>query len=420
MKRIFFIFPILFAVLLCGCSVQVRYAGAPVSTSSFPLTAEPAEQAAASKRTEPAAFAKEGEIRAVWVSYTELNPEKLKSEPDFRRRTDQLLAPMKALSVTDVFLQVRPFADAIYPSARFASSSAVVRRRGDPLPFDFLAVFLSRTKEAGMRVHAWINPYRVSNSAKSLSAFASDPAVGPLLKLSGPPCVRLWNGGVYLDPSSEAVQKLIVGGVCELLGSYDLAGIHIDDYFYPTEDPSFDKQSYEAYLSGGGKAELAAFRRANVSSLLRRLYQTVKSFGAEKVFSVSPAADIEKNENALGADVRLWGSKDGFCDWLIPQLYFGFCHETRPFETSARAWRNLCTNKNVRLLAGLAAYKVGKEDAYAGSGKGEWTENPALLAEQVQVLRREGYDGFALFSSTFLNFDKKLSAKVLKNLKDVL
>ena len=413
MKRIFIILALFLFALFCGCTVQVRFAGEPRPVST---TAPSAQQAAA---VVPSNTAKD-EIRAVWLSYMELNPEKLDTEEAFRKRVRILLEPMTALSVTDVFLQVRPFADAIYPSKLFPSSSAVVRRRGDPLPLDFLAVFLSEAKQANLRVHAWINPFRVSSSVDTIASFKDDPAVGPLLNSKGAPCVIAWNGGLYFDPSSAKVQRLIVRGVHELLETYDLAGIHIDDYFYPTDEVSFDSESFAAYQESGGKDDLLSFRRKNVSALLQKLYQEVKSFGSDKVFSVSPSVDIEKNENVFAADVKLWGSADGYCDWLIPQIYFGFSHETRPFEQCAKEWRTLCTNKNVRLLCGLAAYKVGKDDSFAGSGSAEWTASETILGDQVKALRKHGYDGFALFSASFLNFDKKLCAKVLKNLKDVI
>ena len=166
--------------------------------------------------------------------------------------------------------------------------------------------------------------------------------------------------------------------------------------------------------------DLLSFRRKNVTRLMIRLYAATKAFGSDKVLSVSPAADIEKNETVLGADVRLWGSEDGCCDWLIPQLYFGFQHETRPFAQCAAEWKALCKNKNVRLLGGLAAYKIGKSDVFAGAGAEEWTHAKTILGDQVQTLRQTGFNGFALFSASFLNFDKKLCAIVLKNLKDVL
>ena len=54
---------------------------------------------------------------------------------------------------------------------------------------------------------------------------------------------------------------------------------------------------------------------------------------------------------------------------------------------------------DVELIVGLAAYKAGAEDTYAGdSGKKEWINNNDILARQVSAARNESkYSGFALY-----------------------
>ena len=56
------------------------------------------------------------------------------------------------------------------------------------------------------------------------------------------------DNGIFLDPSNETAQQLICDGVKEIAENYDVDGIQFDDYFYPTEDESFDKKQYEAYI----------------------------------------------------------------------------------------------------------------------------------------------------------------------------
>ena len=93
---------------------------------------------------------------------------------------------------------------------------------------------------------------------------------------------------------------------------------------------------------------------------------------------------------------------------IIPQIYFGFDNETLPFESCASQWAELCKSRKVLLCAGLAVYKAGKEDTFAGdSGKNEWKENSDILKRQVEYLRENGFDGFCLYSSQFVNFNEK-------------
>ena len=49
-------------------------------------------------------------------------------------------------------------------------------------------------------------------------------------------------------------------------------------------------------------------------------------------------------------------------------------------------------------MFGLAGYKVGKEDKYAGTGSQEWIENTDILARQLDyVSSQKYYEGIALF-----------------------
>ena len=59
----------------------------------------------------------------------------------------------------------------------------------------------------------------------------------------------------------------------------------------------------------------------------------------------------------------------------------------------------MITRSDVELIVGLAAYKAGAEDTYAGdSGKKEWINNNDIIARQIVAAREEErYSGFALY-----------------------
>lgn len=363
----------------------------------------------------------ESELRCCWLSYMELNPQKLQNDADYRAFIDGVLAPLTKLGITDLFVHVRPFADAIYPSALFEPSDSVVKSRGDALPFDFISVILDVATAKGMRVHAWINPYRILNDAKKLDTIDPECAVGALIFEDGGNSVVIGNGGVWLQPAAPQAQKLILDGVRELLSRYHVAGIHIDDYFYPQADGDFDAAWYRDYQNAGGALSLHAWRCEQVNALLRGIYHTVHEYNDALIFSVSPGGNPDANVSSCCADVARWCNELGFCDWIIPQLYNGFQNESLPFSKTAKRWRSLCKNRPVRLIAGLALYKVGKEDAFAGAGgKREWISDSGVIAKQVRLTRRLGFDGFALFSAQFVNFQEKVTAKACQKLERVL
>ena len=59
----------------------------------------------------------------------------------------------------------------------------------------------------------------------------------------------------------------------------------------------------------------------------------------------------------------------------------------------------MVTDNSVKLVIGLAAYKIGAEDTYAGaSGKNEWIENNNIISEEMKLAGTLGnYGGVALY-----------------------
>lgn len=351
-----------------------------------------------------------------WLSYIELSVTKeRKDEGEYKKYITEIFKNMKELSVSDVFVHAVAFADAFYTSDILPQSSYVSLRS---TPFDVFAIVCDIAKEYDINVHAWINPYRIST--KNDISNLEDNSLPVMWYNNQSDDVVVLQEGIYFNPASINAQSLILNVVKELFQKYDISGIHIDDYFYPENGEDFDKEQYEAYKQNGGTLSLADYRREQVNSLVKSLYSTVKSFGESKLFSISPCADIEKNYNKLYADVYSWCSEKGYCDIIIPQIYFGFLNSTMPFEETLIKWKNICTTDNIKLVPGLALYKIGQADNFAGSGKDEWIENEELLKQQIECLRKHSCDGFALYSASYINFSKTFAKTQLNNIKSVV
>ena len=394
LKRLFLL--LLCLLVLCGCSFRAE------NDNGFLIFENPTDLSVIDRSQSE----KTNEIRCCWLSYPELNPQQIRQQAAYRAYLQTLFAPLQRLKITDLFVQVRPFCDAIYPSKLFEPSKYVTGKRGEALSFDYLSVILDEAKRAQMRVHAWINPYRLAVNAADLRSIHPESKTGRLLQQETNATIQTADG-VFLQPGSASVQRLILDGVRELLSSYPVAGIHIDDYFYPKQTGDQDQILYQNYTKQGGSLPKDAWRREQISLLVRSLYRVVHAVNSDCVFSVSPGGNLKETTAAQYADIELWGKEDGYCDWLMPQLYFGFRHETIPFLQLAGDWKRLCINSNIRLIGGLALYKAGKEDPYAGKGRAEWVNHSDVLARQVQQLRKLGYDGFVLYSAHFVNFQEK-------------
>ena len=340
---------------------------------------------------QPSATEQNQQIRALWLSCYELSPmfEKGTSEY-FSDEINRVFEKCNDNDINTLFVQVRPFCDAFYPSQIFEWSQYTKSSSGQFPDFDPLAVIIDTAENYGVSVHAWINPYRVSYDEKEdipsdIRDFAFSCDVG-----------------VFLNPSSVEAQKFVLDGVREILENYEVDGIHIDDYFYPQTEYDFDETDYRYYRDNGGTLSKSKWRRENVNSLTAALYSLVHSLKPDAVFSISPSGDISKNKNSHYADVELWLTQKGYADWIIPQIYYGFENEKMPFEKIADKWIRLAEKSEVRLICGLASYKQGEVDKAAGKGEKEWVNRDDIISRQIDYIQAVGYGGYALFSYSSL------------------
>lgn len=336
------------------------------------------------------------EIRGVWVSYSEVNA--ILADGGLEQNYKDLLENCTALGLTDLFLHIRAFCDSIYPSDYYPLTA-----RAAEYDQDVLEYMISKAHEQNIRVHGWLNPYRVRTADEDFTAL---PEKSPARiwktdeNAQNDTAVCVYNG-IYLNPASGEVRQLILNGIREVLTKYELDGIHLDDYFYPTTDPAFDAASYQAYVASCEQPlTLARWRTANVNALVSGCYTAVKFVGSDRIFSISPAADIDGNRTELYADVAAW-CESGCVDWLIPQLYFGFRYpaEEFRFEALLQRWNELAKPSKTKMLVGLAPYKLGTTQA---ADREEWGNTTDLLARQVEASRTSGVRGVVFFSASSL------------------
>ncbi|MCL2513855.1 MAG: family 10 glycosylhydrolase, partial [Oscillospiraceae bacterium] len=252
-----------------------------------------------------------------------------------------------------------------------------------------------------LKFHAWINPYRVSYSGGFESLADDSPA--KKIYSSSPESNDLFvlEEGIFFNPCSAYANSIILAGVRELVENYDVDGVHIDDYFYPVKSAEIDFEMYSEYIENGGEMKLADWRRYNINHFIRAFYDIVKAADENILFGISPAGNISLNMNELFADVEEWANKDGYCDYIIPQLYFGFNYTPLTFIRSLYQWDKIIKNNKLKVYYGLAAYKSGKEEKgeLDQAAKNEWVENTDIIARQINSIRTvKYYNGFAVFS----------------------
>lgn len=326
-----------------------------------------------------------------WLSYLDLQRIlQGKTKAEFTSAIRQEFASAADYGINTVFVQVRPFGDALYESELFPWSHLASGTEGVDPGYDPLAIMVREAHNQGLRIEAWLNPYRVRNSGTKAEISRDNIAYEWLSDGSGR--VVKTSAGTFYNPASAQVRQLIIDGVVEIVTNYDVDGIHFDDYFYPTTETSFDSSFYQ---SSGSGMSLADWRRENVNKLIRGVYSAIKSVDSSLTFGVSPAGNLDNNYNLLYVDAAKWLSSSGYVDYIMPQVYFGYENATCPYAETVEAWDDLITNDRIKLYVGLAVYKVGADTA-------EWN-SASILARQLETARDAGhYGGVALYRHDFL------------------
>ncbi len=370
----------------------------PITTAP-PVTTTPPETAAppAPETTDPPATQPQRTVllyedfKAIWISqydmwdvYTENKAQR--EEASYTALVRTMLDNVKSLGFNTIFLQVRPNADSMYPSDVYPLSQYVVGTYGAEAVYDPVAIFVEEAHRRDLSIHAWINPLRGMKTTE-ITAVGSRYKIRQWYDdatLRGKYVVE-YNGTYYLNPAYQEVRDLIVEGAAELLSRYAFDGLHMDDYFYPTTNASFDQAAYADYTAGGGRLSLADFRRAQLDLLVSALYAATKAECSDLPYGISPAGNIAKVYDEHFADVYNWCANAGYIDYICPQDYFGFEHATLDFVSVCTAWRDIIQTDSVRLIIGVTFGKaLDGFDNWAGNGKLEWSNHKDILRRSLE------------------------------------
>ncbi len=243
-----------------------------------------------------------------------------------------ILDRMVSLKMNAVLLQVRPSCDAVYQSSHEPWSQWLTGSMGRSPGYDPLAYWIREAHARGIEVHAWFNPFRALSNA-------SHPASGNHVTRSAPHVIRRYGSLVWCDPANPETRERAMRAIMDVVSRYDVDGVHLDDYFYP-------------YPTGGigfPDGKTPAQRRAYVDGFVSGLYKNVKSRKPWVRVGISPfgiwrpgvpsgiEAGIDSYEQLAG-DSRKW-LKNGWVDYLAPQLYWRISPRKQSFPALLEWWR---------------------------------------------------------------------------------
>lgn len=329
----------------------------------------------------PRMQAKPGEFRGVWISTVlNLDMPPSKSAAEFKQRYTAMIKKIAGSGFTAVIFQVRSNCDAFYPSQFAPYSQWLTGIEGRGLKnFDPLAFMIQIAHAHRLEFHAWLNPYRVMNDVKvSKPAFLNSRHPRNFARMNPHLVLDFFNGKthtLFLDPGRPEVIRHVQNVVFEISSKYNVDAIHFDDYFYPYEEiGALDNASYANF--NPKKLSRANWRRRNTETLICSIRQVIDRVNAQKKsrikFGISPfgiwgnAKDI-KGGSATGgkqtyfnlyADTRSW-VKRGYLDYIAPQIYWNFAHETAAYAALVDWWSMTVRGSKTHLYIGMAPYRLG-------------------------------------------------------------
>jgi uncharacterized lipoprotein YddW (UPF0748 family) len=267
-----------------------------------------------------------------------------------------------------VVFQVRPTADALWPSPFEPWSQYLTGTQGKDPGWDPLGTAVEEAHARGLKLHAWFNPYRVAAHADPTRLAADHPA------RRNPDWVVTYGGKLYYNPGLPEVRSFVQDAMLDAVEKYPVDGVHFDDYFYPypVAGQGFDDDAaYEEY--GAGFPSRAAWRRDNIDRLVRETAERVKQVRPGTPFGVSPfgvwrnaATDSRGSDTRAGvqtyddlhADTRKW-VRESWIDYIVPQLYWNIGFAAADYAKLLPWWAEVARGSSTRLYVGEALYKAG-------------------------------------------------------------
>ena len=332
----------------------------------------------------------DSEMRGVWIaSVGNINfPSKQGlSKKALMGELDDIVANCVSLGINTIFFQVRPSSDALYSSSLFPASEYVSGKQGE-MPdgnFDCLEYLINIAKNQRIRVHAWVNPLRVTyGSAKYPKTDISVLSKDHIARKNPKWVIPYADGKLYFDAGMPAVREYIAEGVREIVSNYEVDGIIFDDYFYPYPVEGEDFDDSASFAMYGDGAEKGDWRRENINSLVKDCYDAVKETNPACLFGISPFGIWQNDDGKNGGsktrgleayeslycDALAW-IKGGYVDYISPQLYWRFDTAAAPYGELAHWWNSVLDGSKTKLYISHGAYMYDSWESPAGELKAQ-------------------------------------------------
>ncbi|MEU2596705.1 family 10 glycosylhydrolase [Streptomyces hirsutus] len=358
-----------------------------------------------------------GEMRGVWLATVANRDWPSRPGLSAAEQRAELIAHLDAAvrnRLNTVILQVRPTADALWPSPYEPWSACLTGTQGVDPGWDPLGTAVTEAHARGLELHAWFNPYRVAAHTDPTRLAATHPA------RENPGWVVPYGGKLYYNPGLPEVRAFVEDAMLDAVRRHPVDAVHFDDYFYPypVAGQTFDDDTaYDTH--GGAFPDRAAWRRDNIDRLVRETAARIKEIRPGTRFGISPfgvwrnaTADPLGSDTRAGvqtyddlhADTRRW-ARENWIDYICPQLYW----LAQPLDRQVPAnyavlvdwWSQVVRGSGTKLYIGEALYKAGDPAQPA-----EW-QDPAELSRHLALAKEyPEVRGHVFFAAKEVKVDK--------------
>lgn len=359
------------------------------------------------------------EFRGVWVAT--VNNIDWPSKPglsikDQQREAIAILDRMAKNNMNAVFFQARPCSDAFYQSPYEPWSRYLSGKPGEDPGYDPMQFWIEESHKRGFEFHAWLNPFRVAQSATEQISRNS-------VAFRHPEWIVKYDNKLFLNPALPETRAYIAEIVRDIVSRYNVDAIHIDDYFYPypAKEEFPDEEQFRQNPRGFAANQKASWRRQQVDDAITLISKTIKETKPQVKFGVSPFG-VWRNSNVdpmgsqtragvtnyddLYADVLKW-MQNGWIDYLTPQIYWEVGHPTADYKTLIDWWSKYSFGRSIYI--GHALYKIDKNSTSVG-----W-KDPNQIPYQIHLTRTTPViQGSAFYSAKHFNNDLLGLEKVLQ------
>ena len=346
-------------------------------------------------------FTGKREARGVWMSRFEYATEKTRNNPEAGRELIRsVFERARHARFNMVFFQVRGNADAFYRSQFEPWSALLTGTLGQDPGWDPLAVAVEEAHRLGLELHVWVNTFPIWRgtappSETSPRQILSDHPDWVVCDSAGIPMKIEGNDYVWGSPGNPELRKHILDVVGDIVGRYDVDGVHFDYIRYPegttSRGYSRDSMNVARFMSLEANPYRIAWEHWQREQVSQFVFDAYNMMTGMKPWIKMSAAVIGKYTgkgwtayDAVYQDPRRW-MELGKIDFIVPMVYWERSHPTHPFIPLIAQWQDRVAYDRY-VVPGLSAglqQRIG------------WSE----ISAEIDAVRERGLPGVVFFSA---------------------